>query len=152
MRRAFTLVEVVAAAAIASIAGIALLQMNSQGMFLFSRLKERSAVSETLSIVGNHADKRFDHKDKTLYDLLDNTFKIENDELRKVLEKDKYAYSERVVDLITFDETSTDDSTEDLTLEDMENASEAPAIQFELIQVTIRNGDEHGAVILARPL
>lgn len=152
MRRAFTLVEVVAAAAIASIAGIALLQMNSQGMFLFSRLKERSAVSETLSIVGNHADKRFDHKDKTLYDLLDNTFKIENDELRKVLEKDKYAYSERVVDLITFDETSTDDSMEDLTLEDMENASEAPAIQFELIQVTIRNGDEHGAVILARPL
>jgi len=153
MRPAFTLVEVIAAAAIASLAGIALLQMNSQSMFLFSRLKETSAMSEKLSIVGNHADKRFNHTSKTLYDILGGTYEIENDELRKYLESRKFDYSERVVETITFGGEDSGETEEDAyTQKAMEDAAAAPLIQFELVQVGIRDEDEHGAVLMARPL
>ena len=51
-------------------AGIALLQMNSQSTFLFSRLKTTSTISEVLSLVGHHADIRFNHSTKSLDDIL----------------------------------------------------------------------------------
>lgn len=156
MRTGFTLVEVVAAAAIAAIAGIALLKMNSQSMFLFSRLVETSTVSETLSLVGNHADKRFNHTTKSLDDILANTYNIDNDELRKYLQNQKYDYNENVVDTISFGsdaaEGSADGMEDSFTDKEMQDAASAPIIQFELVQVSIRNDKLHGAVLLARPL
>jgi hypothetical protein len=152
MRPAFTLVEVIAAAAIAAIAGIALLQMNSQNMFLFSRLTETAAVSETLSLIGNHADKRFNHATKSLYDMLDNTYQIENDELRKYLQNDKYDYSENVVDTISLAPDAMPAVGETISDIEMQDASAAPAVQFELVQVSIKKEGKHGAVLIARPL
>ncbi len=151
MRKGFTLVEVVAAAAIAAIAGIALLQMNSQSMFLFSRLKRTSAVSEALSIVGNHADKRFNHTTKSLYDLLGDTYRIDNDDLRKYLQNTKYDYVETVVETISFgmDDNMTEEPLDETQMQD---AAAAPIIQFELVQTGIRNDKTHGAVLTARPL
>ena len=156
MRSGFTLVEVIAAAAIAAIAGIALLQMNSQSMFLFSRLVETSEVSETLSLVGNNADKRFNHTTKSLYDMLGDRYPIENDALRKYLQEKKYDYSEKVVETITFGADDMgepgDGAEETFTDEEVQDAAAAPIIQFELVQVAIRDDRTHGAVLLARPL
>jgi type II secretory pathway pseudopilin PulG len=155
MRAAFTLVEVVAAAAIASIAGIALLQMNSQSTFLFSRLSETAASAEMLSLVGNHADKRFNRTSKSLYDLLDQTYQIDNDELRKYLQNERIDYSERVIETVSFnsDTLEANATTGDaVTEKEIENAAAAPLIQFELLQVSIKQKDLHGAVLVARPL
>lgn len=152
MRPAFTLVEVLAAAMIATIAGIALLQMNSQNLFLFSRLRQKASVSETLSLVGNHADSRFNHTTKSLYDLLDDTYEIENDELRKYLQDQKYDYSERVVATVSFNSDGMSEQNASFTDEEMQDAASAPLIQFELVQVGVKNKDEHGALLIARPL
>ncbi len=156
MRTGFTLVEVVAAAAIAAIAGIALLKMNSQSMFLFSRLVETSEVSEILSVVGNHADKRFNHTTKTLYDIMDGRYDIQNDELRKHLQNSKYDYSEQVVDTISFGaeaaEGSGEETEESFTDKEIQDAASAPIIQFELVQVSIKSEKLHGAVLVTRPL
>ena len=138
MRPAFTLVEVLAAAMIATIAGIALLQMNSQNLFLFSRLTQKASVSETLSLVGNHADSRFNHTTKSLYDLLDNTYEIENDELRKYLQDQKYDYSERVVATVSFNSEGMSEQNASFTDEEMQDAASAPLIQFELVQVGVK--------------
>lgn len=152
MRAAFTLVEVIAAAAIASIAGIALLQMNSQSTFLFSRLTETAGAAETLSLVGNHADKRFNHTTKSLYDLLGDTFDIQNDELRKLLQEQKYDYNENVVETVSLGSDMNASVSEEYSEEDRADAANAPVIQFELIQVAIKRKGMHGAVLTARPL
>lgn len=153
MRSAFTLIEVVAAAAIASIAGIALLQMNSQSTFLFSKAKQTAMVAERLSIVGNHADARFAHTTKSLYTILGDTYRIENDDLRKWLDAQRIDYEERLVDTIRFD--SDDDgsgSDEPMTYEEEADAAAAPVLQFELIQVSMKQDEDHGAVLITRPL
>lgn len=152
MRPAFTLVEVIAAAAIASIAGIALLNMNSQSMFLFSRLKETAETAETLSLVGNHADKRFGHTTKSLYDLLDNTYDIQNDVFRKWLQDQKYDYNEHVVETVSFGSDMNGSDLQEFSQDDVADAANAPVIQFELIQVAIKREGMHGAVLTARPL
>ncbi len=152
MRPAFTLVEVIAAAAIASIAGIALLKMNSQSMFLFSRLKESASAAETLSLVGNHADKRFSHTTKSLYDLLDDTYDIQNDAFRKWLQEQKYDYNENVVETVSFGSDMNESQTQEYSSETKADAANAPIVQFELIQVAIKREGMHGAVLTARPL
>lgn len=155
MRPGFTLVEVVAAAAIASIAGIALLQMNSQSIFLFSRLRETASAAELLSIVGNHADSRFNRTEKSLYDLLDGTYTIDNDELRRYLQRERISYTERLVDTIGLDGSTANvgDSPEmGQTQKELEDAAAAPIIQFELVQVVMKTKDLHGAILVARPL
>lgn len=153
MRSAFTLIEVVAAAAIASIAGVALLQMNSQSSFLFTRAKQTAMVAERLSIVGNHADARFAHTTKSLDTILGDTYSIENDDFRKWLDTQRIDYEERLVDTIRFD--SGDDGSggdEALTYEEEADASLTPVLQFELIQVSMKQGEDHGAVLVTRPL
>jgi len=152
MRPAFTIIEVVAAAAIAAIAGVALLQMNSQSTFLFGRLSETSQVSETLSLVANHADRRLNKTTKSLYDLLGSAYRIENDELRKYLQNEKYDYFEHTVRTVSLGSDMTEEEEgEGLSEKELEDAAAAPVIQFELIQVGIRNDKVHGAMLTARP-
>lgn len=152
MRSGFTLIEVVAAAMIATIAGIALLQMNSQSGFLFSRLTEKAAAAERLSIVGNHADPRFNHTTKSLYDLLGGMYAIENDELRRYLEKEKFDYSEQKIETAGFDTDAMPEVGEQINDAQLQDAAAAPVIQFELMQVGIKNSSTHGAVLVVRPL
>lgn len=152
MRFGFTLVEVVAAAAIASLAGLALLQMNSQSTFLFGRLSNTSAVAETLSLVGNHADTRFMRTTKSLYDILDGTYNIENDEFRRFLQNEKYEYDEKRIATAGFDSSGMPKIGETVSGAQLENAAAVPVIQFELIQLTIRKEDLHGSILTVRPL
>ncbi len=151
MRHAFTLVEVIAATAIASIAGMALLQMNSNYAFLFSKLQKVSTMSEKISIIGNHADTKYNRTTKTLYDILDRTYTIDNDDLRKYLKDQKYNYKERLVATITFGEEEIEE--DEFSMGDSQEVSTAaPLIQFELIQISIKNDSEQGMILQTRPL
>lgn len=152
MRSAFTLVEVLIAAAIASIAGVALLQMNSSNTLLFTKLKGLSKISEELALVGAHADKRFNKSSKSLYDILDRSYEIDNDDFRKYLKSKKYDYTETLVDTIRFEGSDLAEEDETMTDQDMENAAGAPLIQFELIKVMIKDKTTHGAILKVRPL
>ncbi len=149
MRRSgFTLIEVMAAVMIATVAGMALLKISSQSTFLFTKIKETSSMSETLSIAGAHASKRFDKLSPSLYDLLDNTYTITNDEFRRYLKNQQYRYQEKVVDTIVFG-GMFGGSEDDLYNESVADGS-VPIIQFELIEVSLSNKDQQGAVVMAR--
>ena len=159
MRSAFTLVEVLAAVAIAAIAGAAMLKMNSSNLFFLERLKQTSQISEDLAVAALHADKRFNRKDKSLYDLLGDAYTIENDDLRRYLEAQNYRYSERVADTISFDtammsggegEMNGDDTSFDAA--DVKAAAAVPLIQFELIAITLASDKRHGSILQIRPL
>lgn len=152
MRPAFTLVEVIAAAAIASVAGIALLQMNSQSTFLFSRLSETASAAEMLSVVGNHADIRYNRTTKSLEDLLGSSYVIENDDLRHYLKNTRIDYSERLVDTVGLDAEEGMASQESVTQDELANAAAVPTIQFELLQVGFKQKALHGAVLVIRQM
>ena len=151
MRSAFTLVEVLVATAIASIAGMALLKMNSNYTFLFSKLQKSSTMSEKISLVGHHADIKYNRTTKSLYDILNKTYEIDNDEFRKYLKDQKFDYKERLVATITFGEEEA--TQEEFSMDDSEGTSAAaPLVQFELMQISIKNKEEQGVILQARPL
>ncbi len=153
MRRGFTIVEVVVAAVIATIAGVGLLQMNSNYTHLFNRITEKSTSSEILSIVGLHADQKYHHTSKTLDDLLNDTYQIDNDDLRKWLKDTKVDYSEHLVETITFGEEELGGEFGDYSMdESVETSALAPVIQFELIEVHIESKELSGSILHVRPV
>ncbi len=152
MRSGFTLIEVMVAAVIASFAGLALLQVNSSNTLLFSKLQGLSESSEELSLIGAHADQRFNRTTKSLYDILDREYDITNDDFRKYLKEVKYDYKESLIDTIVFGENDMDSETEALYENDLENNANVPLLQFELLKITIRNDESHGAILKIRSL
>jgi prepilin-type N-terminal cleavage/methylation domain-containing protein len=155
MRPAFTLVEVLAAVAIAVIAGAAMLKMNSSNLFFLGQLEQTSLMTENLAVAAFHADKSLQRSDKPLYDLLRDSYPIENDDLRAYLKSQRYRYTETLVDTISFDTgtlTEGAESGEEFNARDIEAAGAVPPIQFELIQVTLSAERQHGSILTIRPM
>ena len=154
MRPAFTLIEVLAAVAIASIAGLAMLKMNSANLFLFGKLKNYAEVQDVLGIAGLHGDVAMNRSDKTLYALLDPSYTIDNDDFRQYLKSQTYSYNESLVDTITFnaDTLSESPGEESINAADVMRASAAPLIQFELIKITLKSKELHGSILQVRPI
>jgi len=154
MRPAFTLIEVLAAVAIASIAGIAMLKMNSANLFFFDKLKHYAQIQNVLSVAGLHGDISYNRSDKTLYDILNPHYTIENDELRRYLKSQTYRYEEQLIDTIAFDTDALSEEAPDTEVDmtDLQNAAAAPLIQFELIKITLRDKEKHGSILQVRPI
>ncbi|MEA2111647.1 MAG: prepilin-type N-terminal cleavage/methylation domain-containing protein [Campylobacterota bacterium] len=148
MKSGFTLIEVLVATVIASIAGMALLQMNSNNTHLFKQIQYRSSNSEPVSLIALHSDKKYNRSTKSLYDILDRTYDIKNDDLRKYLKDYKIDYNEQLIETIKFDEAESDDSESDYISE--ESDASAPIIQFELIQIIAKTEQGQNAVLTAR--
>jgi prepilin-type N-terminal cleavage/methylation domain-containing protein len=149
MRNAFTLVEVLVATVIATVAGAGLLQLNSNYTHLFSRITEKSLSSEIVSLIGLHADLKYNKTTKSLFDILDKTYEIDNDDLRKYLKDQSFDYSEHLVETITLGEE--DITEEEFSMGDSNEVSAlAPVIQFELIDVVIKNKQMQGSILHVR--
>jgi len=147
MRGAFTLIEVLVATVIASIAGMALLQMNSNNMHLFKQIQYRSSNSEPISLIALHGDKKYNKTTKSLYDILGKTYDIKNDDLRKYLKDYRVDYTEILIETIKFDESETEPEDDEMMRE--EDAS-VPIIQFELIQILAKTDQGQNAILTAR--
>jgi prepilin-type N-terminal cleavage/methylation domain-containing protein len=150
MRSAFTLIEVLVATVIATVVGAGLLQLNSNYTYLFSKIKDKSLSSEIVSIIGLHADVKYNKTTKSLYDILDKTYDIKNDDLRKYLKDTSFDYRETLVDTITFGEDGSESEEEFSMGDSQETSAVAPVIQFELIDVSIKNRDLQGSILQIR--
>ncbi len=149
MRSAFTLVEVLVATVIATVAGAGLLQLNSNYTYLFSQIKEKSVSSEVVSLIGLHADIKYNKTTKSLYDILDKTYDIENDDLRKYLKDQSFDYTENLVETITFGDEDSEE--EEFSMGESEEVSAlAPIIQFELLDIVIKNKQLRGSILHVR--
>ena len=152
MRKGFTLIEIMISVAISSIVGMALLTMNSNSIALFTKIQNSSDISEQLSLIGSHGEVRFNHTDKTLYDILNKNYTIDNDEARHYLEEIKYSYNEKIIDTITFGEDmeEEEEQSESVNRDDLEDQS--PLIQFELVQISIKSKTKKGYILQVRPI
>jgi len=155
MRPAFTLVEVLVAVMIAVIAGAAMLKMNSSNLFFLGQLQQTSRMTENLAVAALHANKNYHRSDKSLYDILRNDYTIDNDDFRSYLKSQQFRYTETLADTISFDTSSLTDGTQsgaEFSAKDIQAASSVPPIQFELIQVTLTSGKQHGSILTIRPI
>ncbi len=147
MRGAFTLIEVLVATVIASIAGMALLQMNSNNMHLFKQIQYRSSNSEPISLIALHGDKKYNKTTKSLYDILGKTYDIKNDDLRKYLKDYRVDYNEMLIETIKFDESEAEAENDEMI---QEEDTSVPIIQFELIQIVAKTEQGQNAILTAR--
>jgi len=153
-RKGFTLIEIMISVAITSIVGMALLTMNNNTLHLFTKIQNSSDITEQLSLIGSHGDVKYNRTDKTLYDILNKTYQIDNDEARQYLENIKYAYNEKIVDTITFGEDGSleDENEQEESSNREELGEQAPLIQFELVQISIKNKQKKGYILQVRPI
>jgi len=152
MRTGFTILEVMIAAMIAGVVGAALLQMNSNNLIFFDKLKRLSFTTEELSVAGMHADKRYTHSHKSLYDMIEGVYDVQNDDFRKYLKNEKYNYAETLVDIITIGDEAAEVDDENGAQDGEDDTPGTMIIQFELIKVSIKEKEKHGALLIARPL
>ena len=75
-----------------------------------------------------------------------------DDELRRYLEKEKFDYSEQKIETAGFDTDTMPEVGEQINDAQLQDAAAVPVIQFELMQVGIKNSSTHGAVLVVRPL
>lgn len=153
MRPAFTLMEVLVAAMIASVAGLALMQTSSNNNFLFERLKHVASMSEQVSVIGFNGDIAYNRTTKSLYDMLDKRYLIDNDELRTYLKDKKFDYREQVAETITFGESGMQEIEDENPFSmDESDSKSAQLLQFELIRISIKNDTEQGMILRAKGL
>ncbi|MDR0664604.1 MAG: type II secretion system GspH family protein [Helicobacteraceae bacterium] len=96
--RGFTLLEVVIATLIASIAAIAVLNIGLQSSKLPDQIKKREALSAPLSIAALHGKKDFHNTERTLESMLGGAYVIDHDGLKSYLRERSVLYAEEIVD------------------------------------------------------
>ena len=155
MRRGFTLVEVLVATVIAMIVGVALLKISSSNLQLFERLHVKSFEDEMISIAGIHGDPMLNRTTKTLYDILEDTYEITNDELRKRLKDTRYDYRESVVDTVIFGSPVENKNSDEIpfdSITDVETPENSPLIQFEIMHIQLKNSHFNDSILQVRSL
>ena len=99
LKPAFTLIEVLFSVVLISIIGLALLQSSENNTKLLRYKLKREKFIELSSIFALHMRDELHNKSKTLYDLLQKDYKLD-DETRKMLKRKKYLLRADEVDTI----------------------------------------------------
>ncbi|MDR3347684.1 MAG: prepilin-type N-terminal cleavage/methylation domain-containing protein [Helicobacteraceae bacterium] len=93
-KRAFTLIEVLIATLIASIAAVAALNMGLQSIKVGERLKDKQRLSAPIMIAALHGAKEHSNLERTLESMLSGAYRIDNERLKKRLEAIVIFYEE----------------------------------------------------------
>lgn len=109
MRKGFTLIEVLVAASIIAIVGLALLKTHSTNIKLINRMSGQYHVKDEFSLVLLNAQTKWDGSTKTLYDIISSKFTIKDDDTIKWLKKKKISYNQDELSSINLLETDLED-------------------------------------------
>lgn len=109
MRKGFTLIEVLVAASIIAVVGLALLQTHSNNTKLINRMSGQYHIKDEFSFVLLNAQTKWDGSTKSLYDIISSKFTIKDDETIKWLKNKKVSYDQDELSSIDLLETDLDD-------------------------------------------
>ena len=94
MTRSFTLIEVIIAALIASLAAIATLNLSIQSVKVGSRLESRQALHAPIMFAAMHGKSDFANTERTLAALIAGSYTIDNETLKNHLESKTVFYTQ----------------------------------------------------------
>lgn len=129
-RSGFTLIEVLVAVAILSVAAMAILNLGIQSTQLGDRLKKKEALIAPLAIAAFHAKTDFSNTEWTLEGFLQDRYTIEHEGLKRYLRQKTIFYQEARL------------SGWDLIPQGEESFEDLP--RFEIIEHTVRIQDQEG--------
>lgn len=94
MKKSFSLVEILIAAAIISVVGLALLQSGANNTKLINYMNEKKEMRELFSIVLLNSNEEWHNREKRLYDFVEKKFNIDDDDIRRELKDIKIDYKD----------------------------------------------------------
>ncbi len=97
MNKAFTLIEVLVSVMILAVVGTGLLQISTNSKQNFAFLKEKSEFDRLASIAFVHNNKKYLHKELTLFDFIRDDYENIDDDVRKYLKNYKVHYNQEEV-------------------------------------------------------
>jgi prepilin-type N-terminal cleavage/methylation domain-containing protein len=103
--RGFTLIEVLISVFILSLVGGSLLSLNKSNLKLLSFKESHIQDYKNLSVIANHLDPKYNHLTKSNYDLIKNSYQIDNREIKEKLQstKNKISYEKKEIeDIVTY--------------------------------------------------
>lgn len=133
---AFTLIEVIIAVLIASLACMAVLNLGIGSTKVGERLREKQKIMAPLMIASIHGKKDFSQLDQTLESLLGSSYAIEHDRLKTLLQTTEVFYEEE------------HDSNYDAISEAVGGDYDLP--QFEIVRRSVSLNGVSGRVYLIR--
>jgi len=136
-RGGFTLIEVMVSVVIISVVGLALLDISSKNTKIISFLHTKRELPLALSIVGFHGDADLNKLEKSLLDIVDNSYNIQSQRLKAYLDQKKITYKEESVDRVDFGQNEDGESS-GLTR------------QIEIYKQEVRLGDIFGKIYTFR--
>lgn len=100
MRTGFTLIEVIIAVAILSVAAMAVFNLGLQSSRISAVLEQREALMGPLSIAALHGNADHHNMNRTLERLIDAEYNIEHEGLRRHLQQTQITYRQRVLEQV----------------------------------------------------
>ncbi|GHV59117.1 hypothetical protein FACS1894103_1870 [Campylobacterota bacterium] len=138
MTRSFTLIEVIIAALIASLAALATLNVSIESTKVGSRLKSRQELHAPVMFAAMHGKSDYANTEHTLSALLAGSYKIDNEVLKNYLETKTVFY------------TQTRISGWEAVPSDI--ADGYNTVQFDIVEKSIKMGDRQARVYTIEPL
>ncbi|MGE4294308.1 MAG: prepilin-type N-terminal cleavage/methylation domain-containing protein [Campylobacterales bacterium] len=137
MRSGFTLIEVLVAVAILSVAAAAILNLGIQSAKLGDRLKQKEALFAPMSVAALHGKTDHSNTNRTLESLLGGSYKIEHEGLKNYLKSREIHYQENRL------------GSWDLVPEGIDSFGDLP--RFEIIERIVTFNDRQGRLYAIRP-
>ncbi len=100
MRRGFTLIEVIVAVAILSVAAMAVFNLGLQSSRISGALSDREALLGPLSVATRHGSSDHHNMERTLEQLIASEYDIDHDGLRRYLRTERYLYRQQTLERI----------------------------------------------------
>ena len=146
MRKGFTIIEILISVVIISTLLTGLLRLTSNSTTYLNKIFNGANNRLLASIIGLNSNPVFNRSDKRLSDFL-TKYNIENSELRKYLNDEKFTYKEKSISKIFIgdDANKSENEIDDISDSDMENKEEDTSsifIQLEFFKITISNKNQ----------
>jgi prepilin-type N-terminal cleavage/methylation domain-containing protein len=149
--RGFTLIEIIVAVLISTLAAMAVLSVGIQSAKVSDRLKKRAAISAPLSIAALHGKLEFSGTERTLESFLMNAYAIDYDPLKEYLNSRQIYYKEEITGRWSLLGESADE-----TLAEFGGATSHPDLnqirmpRFEIVERSVAAGGIEARVYVLR--
>jgi Tfp pilus assembly protein PilV len=152
MKKSFSLVEVLIAVALLSVAGLSLLQTKINTTHSLMLIQDRLEISQTGSILLSNINRELNREEKTLEEFTGKAYGLDDneDDLEEFFSQNKYLYLQRKIDFLYFadeDEMNQDENYQDQQFKN-DQASNNMQQGFLIEEIIIKDEHERATSII----